>query len=758
VTQLTLFSSAHGRAKGARLEALGRFAVRRRRLVLLGAVVFVLLGGAIGGNVVERLSSGGFDDPHSEAVRAATALEKRFGVDVPNLVLLVSSGSSVDDPAVSRSGARLARQLAHERAVERVSSYWTSGPDGRSLRSRDGRSALITAQVAGSEDHVSDRVKELAPHLRGRHGPLRVGVAGTGELLAESEAQVKRDLTKAEIIALPLTLLALFMVFRGLVAAGLPLAIGSISIVGTLLSLRLISELTPVSVFAVNLATALGLGLAIDYSLLMVARFRDELRRGSEPGEAILATMRTAGRTVLFSAVTVAISLAGLLVFPMYYLRSFAYAGVSVVVVAVLGALIVMPALLAVTGRRIDALQLKRRKLQGGSDESGFWYRLAGFTMRRPVPIATAVIALLLVLGLPFLHASMTFSDERSLPESAPARQVGDQIRKDFAQRDGGTMLVLSERAPRGARLAAEVDGYAARLSRVDGVLAVDALGGTYRDGRRVAARHAAARARYADDRGATWLAVESRTDPLSTAGERVAREVRALPAPFPVQTTGIVPRIIDTKDAMASRLPIALALIALTTFVALLALTGSVLAPLKALLMNVLSLTAAFGALVYVFQDGHLQWLVGGFTVTDTINVLNPPLLFCVAFGLSMDYEVFMLSRIKEEHDRGRDTAASVAIGLQRTGPIITAAAAVMAIVFLSIATSSVTIVKTLGVGLALAVLIDATLVRVALVPALMRLAGRFNWWAPDPLRRLQGRLGWVRGEALPGESAGRP
>ncbi len=745
------------RTRGSRLDAVGRFALRRRRLVLVGTVLFALLGVGLGGSVVDRLSSGGFNDPASESRRAGDALEKRFGVDVPNLVLLVSSTRSVDDPRVARSAARLARRLAREPGVEHVSSYWTSGPGGRSLRSRDRRSALIQAQITGSDDDVSDRVKELAPAYRGRHGAVEVGITGTGELLNETEEQIKRDLAKAELIALPLTLLALFFVFRGLVAAALPIAVGLVSIVGTMLSLRLITEFTPVSVFAINIATALGLGLAIDYSLLIVGRFRDELRRGLDPPEAILVTVKTAGRTVLFSAAAVGVSLAALLVFPMYFLRSFAYAGVSVVIVATVCALVLMPALLAVVGRRIDALSPRRWRHADRSEESGFWYRLARVTMRRPVPIATAAVVLLLLLGLPFLHAQMGLPDVRNLPASASARQVSEQILHDFTLREGGTVFVFSDRAPRGEARAAELMRYARTLSRVDGVTAVDAVGGTYKRGRLVVPRRARDRRRYAD-RGATWLAVEGRPGPYSARGERLAKELRATQAPYPVQITGLAPRLVDTKHEMTARLPIALAVIALTMFIALLALTGSVVAPLKALVMNALSLTAAFGALVFIFQDGHLQWLVGDFAVMGSINVLNPPLLFCVAFGLSMDYEVFMLSRIREEHDRGYGTVDAVARGLQRTGPVITASAAVMAIIFASSATTGVTGVKMLMVGMAIAVLVDATIVRVALVPAFMRLAGRYNWWAPRPLRRLQRRMGWVQGEPLPGRVEARP
>jgi putative drug exporter of the RND superfamily len=437
-------------------------------------------------------------------------------------------------------------------------------------------------------------------------------------------------------------------------------------------------------VFAINLATALGLGLSIDYSLLIVARYREELRRGAQPEAAIAATMATTGRTVRVSALIVAISLAGLLAFPMYYLRSFAYAGVAVVAIAALSALLLVPALVAAFGRRIGAAR------RGG--ETGIWSRLARLTMRRPLPLATLGVLVLLVLGAPFLRASLGFVDDRNLPASAPVHRVSDQIRAEFPVRNGSTLYVV-------AREGTDVG----RLERLEGVLAVQSHG--------------------------TWLTVHTRLEAISPAAERLVREVRATPG---VEVAGLPAAIVDTKEAMAERLPYAIALIVVVTFAALFALTGSVLAPIKALLLNALSLTATFGALVFIFQDGNLQWLVGDFTVTNSIAVLTPPLLFCVAFGLSMDYEVFLLSRIKEEHDRGRDNADAIAVGLQRTGPVITAAAAVMAIVFLGLATSGVTAVKSLGVGLAIAVVIDATLVRVVLVPAIMRLAGRFNWWAP--------------------------
>jgi putative drug exporter of the RND superfamily len=722
-----------GPTRTERLADLGRFAIRRRRAVFVAAVAFALIAAAVGGDAANRLSNAGFDDPGSASVRAGHAIERQFHLTTPNFVLLVSAPRSVGDPSAARAGAALARRLAHERWVLRVDSYWTSAPAvAPRLRSHDGRSALVIAQIAGNEDQASARSKPLIKRYGGRHGPVTAGVTGLGPLLAEGQQQAKHDLVSAESIALPLTLLALFFVFRGLVAAVLPLAIGALAILGTMLVLRLLTTVAPVSIFAINLSTALGLGLAIDYSLFIVARYRDELAAGQSVDDAIAGSLRTAGRAVAYSAATVAIALASLLVFPQYYLRSFAYAGVAVTGLAALGALVLMPALLSKVGTHIDRLSLSRRRAAAARD-TGFWARFARFAMRRPLPMATVAILLLLVLASPLRHLSFNFSDDRTLPASSPPRAVADQIRAQFSQREAGTMYVLAD----GARPGGALDGYARRLSQVRGVVAVDSYSATYHDGGVAAIRPTAARPAFFSHGGALLTVVTDR-EPYANAGERVARSLRAVPAPFGVRMAGIPLRLADTKDKMLARLPLALALIVGTTFFALLAMTGSVVAPLKALALNVLSLLAVLGVLVYVFQDGHLQSLVGSFTVTGGINVLNPPLIFAVAFGLSMDYEVFMLSRIKERYDALGDNTASVASGLQQTAPIITAAAAVMAIVFVSFGTSAITNLKMVGFGLALAVLLDATVVRAVLVPAIMRLAGRVNWWAP---RRTLGR-----------------
>jgi putative drug exporter of the RND superfamily len=733
------------------LEAAGRLALRRPKRVLAGALVFALVALAVSSDVVPRLGVSGYADPGSPSARADRVLQREFGVVTPNLLLEVSSRRPMTDPQVAALGTRLALRLARARGVERVRSYWTSGRAGRALLSRDGRSALIVAGIKGSDDTVSKRAKSLVPRYRGAYGPVTVRAGGLGPLIGDTEKQVTDDLKIAEAISLPLTLLALVIVFRGIVAAMLPLAVGMLSIVGTLLVLRVLSELVDVSVFALNLTTALGLGLAIDYSLFIVARYRAELRRGRDRDEAILVTLRTAGRTIAFSAAIVAVSLSALVAFPMYYLRSFAYVGVAVVAMALVGAVLVVPALLALLGPRIDALSLERWRAGSGA-ESRFWQRFAHAVMRRPAPVAAASIAVLIALALPFLHASMSFSDDRNLPATVPSRQVSDDVRHDFPARADATTFALVDDGGRPAT----VGRYARALSRVRGVLAVNAATGTFARGR--LAGPPLEPARTYTRGGRSWLAVETGVEPFSPAGERLVRALRAVPAPFPATVTSTAAQLVDAKHAISRVLPVALAIVALATFAVLMLMTGSLLVPVKALAVNTLSLTAVFGVMVYVFQDGHLQWLVGHTTATGTINVLNPPLVFCIAFGLSMDYEVFMLSRIKEERDRGATNTDAVARGLQRAAPVITAAAAVMAIVFLAFATSGVTNVKMIGVALAFAVILDATLVRAALVPAFMRLAGRLNWWLPPPLRRARATLGVADGELLAEPAAAPP
>jgi RND superfamily putative drug exporter len=749
------------------LSRLGALVIRRRKVVLIAAVVIFAVSGAFGGSVSKHLSSGGFDDPHSESFLADRALARTFGTGAPNVILLVTApkGDTVDSPDVAAAGLALTKELAAEPGVTNVASYWSL--DGAPpLKGKDGDRALVLARIPGSQNHQNDRVKGLVTKYTRHpaHG-ITVGVGGYSAVFHEVGTTIEKDLVRAESLALPVTLILLLLVFGTVVSSSLPLAIGGLSVVGTFVVLRLLSMVTEVSIFSLNLTTAMGLGLAIDYSLFVVSRYREELRAGHDPKVAVSRTVQTAGRTVAFSAVTVAASLCALLVFPLAFLRSFAYAGVAVAFLAGTFSVVVLPAILAVIGRKVDGLTIFRRSTE--AHEEGFWHRMALFVMRRPVPIATAAIVILLVLGQPFLHINIALPDDRVLPTDAVSRQVHDAIREDFGSQEAGAenVVALGIGAP-GTR-SADIDAYAARLARLDGVSRVDASTGTYCGEGLAATFHctpgtkvlAGGQGRYlgydsARDGGSTYLSVVPDVEPMSSQGEQLVHDIRAADAPFAVQVSGQAAQLVDIKHSLFQKLPLAMAIIAVIMFVVLFLQFGSVIIPIKALILNLLSLTATFGAMVFVFQEGHLSHALS-FTATGQIDATTPILMFCVAFGLSMDYEVFLLSRIKEEHDRTGDNELSVAVGLERTGRIVTAAAVLIAVVFMSFATSHITFIKLFGIGLTLAVLMDAFLIRGTLVPAFMRLAGEWNWWAPGPLRRFHDRFGVSEHVDLDGPTA---
>ena len=727
------------------MRRLGRFLIRRRWYVLAGALGFLVVAGAFGGSVEERLSAGGFNEDSAESSRAEALLEERFRTGSPNVLLLVETrDGSVDDPEVADLGQRLTDRLAEEPAITEAFSYWSLG-GAPPLRGRDGRSALVLGRIPGNEDEVRDGIEGMVERYEVEEGPITVGMGGAAEVFRAISEQAKSDLQKAEALSLPATLVLLLVVFGGVIAAGLPLAVAALAVVGTLLVLRLFTAVTDVSIFALNLTTAMGLGLAIDYSLFIVSRYREELRTGRDMESALLRTMQTAGRTIAFSALTVAVSLASLLVFPMAYLRSFAYAGTGVVALAGVGAVIVLPAMLAVLGPRIDRFSLRHRPPTPVGE--GIWHRVAVAVMRRPVPVTVVVVALLLLLGTPFRHIELGLPDDRVLNEDAPVRQVNDELRRLFPNNEAGALPVVAEGGVDIEPSADEITDYATRLSEVDGVARVDAVTGFFADGGQEAPPIDLSE-RYGNDQG-TWFSVVPSVEPLSAEGEELVADLREVPAPFDVLVGGASAELVDAKDTLFARLPIALVIIAVLTFVLLFLMVGSLLVPAKALVLNLLSLSATFGAMVWVFQDGHLSGLLD-FTPTGVIDVFTPILMFCVAFGLSMDYEVFLLSRIKEEYDIERDNEHAVAVGLERTGRIVTAAALLLALVFVAFATSQVSVVKLIGLGLALAVLVDAFIIRATLVPALMRLAGRANWWAPPGLRRLHLRYGIYEDEPL--------
>ncbi len=727
------------------LARMGRWLARRRLWVLLVTLAALVVAVPFGSDVESRLSEGGITVPASESARADELLNTRFEGGSPHLVFIAAADENIDAAPISSEGTALTERLADEPGVVQAASYWTLGK-APTLRSKDGTTGLIMVRLAGDEDQVRKTAARIVPEVVGDRGPLKVTATGVTAVRMEIEKRSEEDLTKAELLSGPLVLIILLIVFGSVVAASTPLAVGILAVIGSFVILRLLDMVVQVSVFSVNITTALGLGLAIDYSLFIVTRYREELARGRTVHEAIAESVRTAGRTVLFSALTVAVSLSAMLVFPMYHLRSFAYSGIAVVILAALGSVIILPALLAVLGRRIDALNVRRlfrRNAKASAaltDREGFWHKLAMAVMRRPLPFALTIAAVLVALGLPFLRAEFGDSDDRVLPASSPAHQGAQVLREEFDNREGSPLNVVLPAIDATAQPTKLAD-YAQQLSTVPGITRVDALTGSYSEGQKVAPPGPASD-RFKADKG-TWLSVVSDTEPYSERGMDLVDTVRAQPAPDTVLVGGQAALLVDSKATLGDKLPWALGIIAASTLVLLFLFTGSLLIPLKAIVLNLLSLTATFGAMVYVFQDGHLRWLVGDFTVTGMLDIDTPILMFCVAFGLSMDYEVFLLSRIKEEYHRTGDNISAVAWGLERTGRLVTAAAALVATVLLAFATSGLTPLKLLGVGLALAVIVDATLVRGILVPAFMRLAGRANWWAPRPLARLHQKIG---------------
>lgn len=715
------------------------FVTARPRLSLLLALVVTALAVFAGGGVADRLGSGGWEDPGARSTYATVALEREFPGSQPNLLLLLDAGAAagaagVDDPAVAAEAERLTARLAAEQGVTGVGSYWQTRMPA--LRSEDGRQALIAARVLGDEKTANAVLDRIVPGYRGEHGPVKVSIGGPAAVQREVTSTIQEDLLLAELIALPVTLVLLVLVFGSAVAALLPLGVGIVAIIGTNAVLRGLTEFTDVSVFAQNLTTALGLGLAVDYALFIVRRFREELAAGRDPVAAVGVTVRTAGRTVLFSALTVAVSLSAMLFFPMYFLRSFAYAGVAVVLLAAAAALILLPAALVLLGERVNSLDLRRlwrrgRSAPGLAAPAGGgrgWARLTSLVMRRAPVFAIATTAGLLLLGLPFLGVKFGTVDDRQLPATAASHVVQQQIRDGFPGSPGGSLTVLAEGAPG----ASELEGYKHRVEALPGVLAVEGPVSS------------------AAGTGYAYFSVLTEGEAVGERTQDLVGRIRAVEAPFPTAVTGQAAVLVDARKAIAEKLPLALGLVVLATLLLVFLLTGSLLIPLQAVLLNALSLTAMFGAVVWVFQEGHLSGLLS-FTATGDIETTLPVLMFCIAFGLSMDYGVFLISRIKEEYDRTGDHEGAVRTGLTRTGGLITAAAVILAVVMVAIGSSRVTNTKMLGLGIALAVLMDAMIVRSLLVPAVMKLTGKATWWAPAPLRRLHERFGLSEGEAAP-------
>jgi uncharacterized membrane protein YdfJ with MMPL/SSD domain len=699
------------------LDRLARFLVRRRRPVLFASVVLVFAAGAYGGPVAGLLGVGDdFSDPQSESIRARDAIERSTGHSAaPDAVVLVRLGARAGTPPAREKLDRILG-LIQDDDVAAVRAQRGSRPGP--LLSKDGRTTYVavTFYTAVDEDDAADA---LAARVAKEPG---VTVGGAVPGFNQIGDQVEADLQRAEMLAAPILLLFSLLVFRSLVAALLPLAVGATTVLIAFSLLRVINSLEPMSTFAINLITGLGLGLAIDYSLFMVSRFREELENGRETPDAVRATVATAGRTVLFSALTVAAAIASMLVFPLRFLYSMGVGGSLVALTAAFVSLTLLPALLAALGPRVNALSLKRWRTAMHRDaahlQEGPWYRLSRAIMRRPGPTAIATTLLLIVMGLPFLRIEFTGVDASVLPTERSARVVDDVLRNEFPPGPTSPVTIVAGVGERGRPAA---DAYARQLERLKGVASVSPP----------------------EQAGGFWLLDVVPSEPaLSDTSKQLVRDIRGLDTTFPVQVGGETAGFLDQQTSLGDSLPLALAILATTTLVLLFLMTGSVVLPVKALLMNLLTMCAAFGLLVLIFQDGRFESLLS-YRGQGALEATQPVLLFCVGFGLSTDYGVFLLTRIKEARDAGAGERESVAIGLERTGRIVTYAALLFCIAIGAFATSQIVFIKEVGVGTALAVLIDAFLVRALLVPSLMALLGKWNWWSPRPLARLHARFG---------------
>jgi uncharacterized membrane protein YdfJ with MMPL/SSD domain len=698
-------------------DSLARLADRRARRIGLLAIAFFLLAGALGGSVADRLDPYGADDPTTESVKARDQLQDA-GHRIPGVLVLVED-APVAEAATRRRVAAIERQLRRDPDVKSVSGYYTTR--SRDFVARDGDSTYLAVALKQVDDKEwQEAGADVAERFEGRPD---VVVGGPAVAQEQVNKQVEEDLRTAEMLAFPLLFLLSFVFFRSLVASLLPVMIGLLAIVGTFLILRVASEFGSISIFALNLTTGLGLGLSIDYSLFIVSRYREEIAKDGPGLAAMRRVLATAGRTVFFSSLTVAAALASLLVFPQRFLYSMGLGGSLVVLLAALISLTVLPAVLTLLGRRVNSLaprSLQRRaEADARPDESGFWYRLSRFVMRRPAPIATLSALFLIVLGLPFLGIKFNTVDPTVLPEEASARQAYDTVTAEFPPYRETPIWV----SVRGAT-PAQSTRVAAEVRRTPGIAVVappQRLRG-----------------------GVTAIQAVSANPFNSEASQTTVEQLREIPEPpgAAVLVGGATADFIDFQDSLARHLPIAFAIIVLATLVILFLMTGSVVLPIKSLIMNVLNLSAVFGLLVLIFQDGRLEGVLD-YTSPGAIEQTMPILLFAVAFGLSTDYAVFLLSRIKEARDNGASDSECVAIGLERTGRIVTAAALLFAVAIGAFATSKIIFIKENGVGTALAVLIDASIVRALLVPSLMELLGKWNWWAPAPLRRLHARFG---------------
>mgnify|MGYP000247499613 FL=1 len=692
-------------------EKLVHFLVRRRKAVLAGFIVATIAAGVIGSLVLARLEGGGYSDPNSDSSKAATYLTDTFKVKDPAIIFIVDAGKSVADPAVAAEVAPIEADLRSMPDIAKTLSYWSAG-GAKQLMSEDGNAAYLF--IYGDEADptlLSGLASDLRKKYDGQVGNLRIYVGGIATFNDAINKRISSDLKFAEAISIPLTFLFLLFVFGGLIASAMPVIVAVSAILGAFLILYLISLVTGVSIFALNLVTGLGMGLGIDYSLLMVNRFREELHAGKSVEESVAQTVKTAGRTVFFSGITVMISLAALTFFPQMFLKSFGYAGVSVVAIAILGALIPLPAILALLGNKIDKFVVRKSAIV--PKEDGRWAHTARYVMKRPVAVVVLSLLILGTLASPIKDIVFSQVDTRVLPASDKAAIAAKVGQDKFPGEQANPVEIV---IPNGTTKMVEINSFVSDLANVPGIINIGAPETVGSDVRIAAIHSMSAR---------------------SPEAENMIIKIRELKVPEGTLVGGVAADYADSQIGIAKKLPLALGWIAIGTLLLLFMFTGSIILPIKALILNLLSLSATLGVMTWIFIGDNLTWLVGSFTNTGSIDTSIVILIAVVAFGLSMDYEVFLLSRIKEEHDAGHSNIESVALGLQKSARIITAAAVILSVVFAIFVTSGVTSIKAMGFGVAFAILLDATLVRALLVPALMRLFGERNWWAPKALKR---------------------
>ena len=659
---------------------------------------------------VGKLQNGGYSVPNSDSAKAVDYLKNTFHLKDPAGVLILKSATDVDNPTTVADALALEKEIAGMKNVALTHSYWSSNKPVI-WKSEDKKSGFLFVYTDIDVAKNNSLGKELIDKYNGTYKSLKVYVGGWAPFSSSISEKISKDLALAESISIPLTFILLVFVFGGLISSATPLIVGVSAIIGALFLTYLITLFTDVSIFALNLITGMGMGLGIDYALLIVNRFREEIHHGKSVDEAVEETVRTAGKTVFFSGITVMITLASLMFFPLMFLRSFGYAGVVVVAMAIVAALIPLPAILAALGTNIDKWTVRKSAVTPKAE--GRWAQTARFVMRKPISVVLISFALIALVASPVKDVVFGQVDSRVMPKDSAVAVSAAEMATSFPGQYGNPIEFI---IPHGASMGKEVLDYADAIGKTKGIVYVTAS--------------------QIQDDVVRFSAVHS-MPPRTPEAEKLIHTIRAMPHPTGTLVGGVAADYADSQAGIKDKLPFAFAWIALGVLILLFLFTGSILLPFKAVLLNILSLTAMLGAMTYIFIDGHLKWLTGDFTVTSTLDTSMVILVAVVTFGLSMDYELFLLSRIKEEHDAGHSNEESVAKGLQRSARIITAAALLLAVVFAAFLTSGVTSIKTLGFGVAFAILLDASIIRALLVPALMRLFGEWNWWAPKFLRR---------------------